>query len=224
MKIMGNFFEDNNNAVLLSGGSGSTITQNTFTNNEYALYISASSNNNIYLNNFLSNNHQVTDAGVSSAQVSTQPTKESFKSAGSVQLVTTHVRGVNFMPPPPPSINHWDNGAKGNYWNDYKGSDANEDGIGDIPYNLYENNVDRYPLMKPVAIQEVPIASDSEISPTPTATNLPSSNSTSSEQQNNAETVDSIDEYTIVALPFAGAAVISAYLFLKRKKPATEPA
>jgi len=36
----------------------------------------------------------------------------------------------------------------GNYWDDYKGSDTNEDGIGDTPYSI-DGDKDYYPLMKP---------------------------------------------------------------------------
>jgi len=43
--------------------------------------------------------------------------------------------------------NWWDNGYEGNYWNDYDGSDADEDGLGDIPYFIDEENRDEYPLM-----------------------------------------------------------------------------
>ncbi|MFX1366127.1 MAG: nitrous oxide reductase family maturation protein NosD [Promethearchaeota archaeon] len=32
--------------------------------------------------------------------------------------------------------NLWDNGAIGNYWHDYPGTDINDDGIGDTPYNI----------------------------------------------------------------------------------------
>ena len=51
------------------------------------------------------------------------------------------------------STNVWDNGypSGGNYWSDYTGVDADGDGIGDTPYVIDENNVDRYPLMYPWA-------------------------------------------------------------------------
>ena len=45
--------------------------------------------------------------------------------------------------------NVWDNGFEGNFWSSYNGSDFNGDGIGDSPYVIDANNVDRYPLMSP---------------------------------------------------------------------------
>ncbi len=46
--------------------------------------------------------------------------------------------------------NQWDNGTIGNYWDDYNGVDANDDGIGDTPYNVTstEGSQDNFPLMK----------------------------------------------------------------------------
>jgi parallel beta-helix repeat protein len=41
----------------------------------------------------------------------------------------------------------WDVGLEGNYWSDYTAADGNQDGIGDTPYIIYENNTDHYPLM-----------------------------------------------------------------------------
>jgi parallel beta-helix repeat protein len=45
----------------------------------------------------------------------------------------------------------WDGGypTGGNYWDDYNGTDANEDGIGEVPYPTGNSSADRYPLMYP---------------------------------------------------------------------------
>ena len=45
------------------------------------------------------------------------------------------------------SANVWDDGVEGNYWSDYNGTDSDNDGIGDSPYEIDENNADHFPLM-----------------------------------------------------------------------------
>lgn len=44
--------------------------------------------------------------------------------------------------------NQWDNGSIGNYWHDYSGVDANDDGIGDIPYDVPPagGSLDNFPI------------------------------------------------------------------------------
>ena len=46
--------------------------------------------------------------------------------------------------------NQWDNGIKGNYWENYPFDDANSDGIGDTPYPIMGSagSQDNYPLMQ----------------------------------------------------------------------------
>lgn len=56
-----------------------------------------------------------------------------------------------------PMINLWDNGSRGNYWDNYVGTDSNGDGIGDTQYTIDEHNQDNFPLMNPVALSsEIP--------------------------------------------------------------------
>ena len=42
----------------------------------------------------------------------------------------------------------WDDGREGNYWSNYNGTDANNDGLGDTPYVVDILNQDSYPLMQ----------------------------------------------------------------------------
>lgn len=46
-------------------------------------------------------------------------------------------------------VNTWDNGAVGNYWDDYLGNDLDGNGIGDTPYVLDTFNKDNFPLKEP---------------------------------------------------------------------------
>lgn len=45
--------------------------------------------------------------------------------------------------------NYWDNGEYGNYWDDYNGTDINDDGIGDILYQIPGETTDNdsYPIL-----------------------------------------------------------------------------
>lgn len=44
-------------------------------------------------------------------------------------------------------LNIWNNGTCGNYWADYTGTDTDENGIGDTPYQVTSDDVDVFPLM-----------------------------------------------------------------------------
>jgi len=60
------------------------------------------------------------------------------------------------------SPNTFDNDypSGGNYWSNYTGYDANDDGIGDTPYVIDANNRDKYPLMSPYEYWSNPILGD----------------------------------------------------------------
>jgi parallel beta-helix repeat protein len=114
--------------ALVSQASHNTFSGNNITKNAAGIYISESSNNNTFHhNNFINNTMQVYDIGAE-------------------------------FPHIPSSVNIWDDGypSGGNYWSDYTGGDANGDGVGDTPYEIYANNQDNYPLMKPVVLADSP--------------------------------------------------------------------
>jgi parallel beta-helix repeat protein len=94
------------------------IVNNNITSNSRGIVFWESSNNLIYHNNFINNTINVRDNGANSSSYSG-------------------------------SVNTWDNGypSGGNYWSNYNGTDNNEDGIGDTPYVIDDNNQDNYPLV-----------------------------------------------------------------------------
>jgi nitrous oxidase accessory protein len=47
-----------------------------------------------------------------------------------------------------------------NYWSNYNGTDSNGDRIGDTPYIIDEYNADHHPLIKPIAVPELPDGAD----------------------------------------------------------------
>jgi len=127
--IRGNDITANNvTGVYLADSAGNKVLENNIANSDRGVYTEYCGTNIIHHNNFVNNTKQWWDVG--------------------------------FTPWPIPltiSISVWDDGKEGNYWNNYNGTDANGDGIGDSPNILGTNNTDRYPLLKPVAIPEVPV-------------------------------------------------------------------
>jgi nitrous oxidase accessory protein NosD len=62
------------------------------------------------------------------------------------------------------NFQYWDNGypSGGNYWSDYRGEDANHDGIGDSPHRLIGEARDNFPLMKPWNKVQVVVDTESD--------------------------------------------------------------
>ena len=142
--ISGNNIINNGCGIMLVCSSSNNISRNNITNNGHGITLSCSSNNNISRNDIITNNY------------------EGIWLASSLNNIIYH---NNFIDNTDQvfsyaSTNIWDDGypSGGNYWSDYNGTDlfsglyqneTGSDGIGDTPYVIDENNVDRYPLMRP---------------------------------------------------------------------------
>lgn len=115
-----------------------TISDNIFSDNKYGARIKGSKENEILRNIFRNNNMGLY-----------------FCCGGSNNTIIFNIflNNSEWNAKGYP-INQWDDGTYGNYWDDYNGSDADGDGIGDIPYTIvgYINqegvNIDRYPLIE----------------------------------------------------------------------------
>jgi hypothetical protein len=114
---------DNIVGVLLSGANN-TVTYNIIEGNKQGLFMGFNNEGNTTIPPDIIINHN-----------------DFEKNA--LQMNGCNCKALNTTETP----HHWDNGAEGNYWSDYNGTDANGNGIGDSPYTIDALNIDRYPLM-----------------------------------------------------------------------------
>jgi parallel beta-helix repeat protein len=130
--IINNVVSNNRNrGIFQYSSSNNTIKNNNILNNQWGgIDLGDSSNNKIYLNNFI-NTKNVFLSNSTNIWNSTEEIIYTYKE-------TTY---TNYT---------------GNYWSDYAGPDANNDGIGDTPYNIYLD-MDNYPLMEPFENYPAPV-------------------------------------------------------------------
>lgn len=102
------------------GSNANTVSNSHFSNNSYGVAFLTSDHNRIYRNTFIANQRHV---------VSDFASPFSNQSSGYY------------------SSNTWNNDVEGNHWSDYRGVDADEDGIGDTPYVIDASNADNRPLI-----------------------------------------------------------------------------
>lgn len=112
------------------------IINNTVQKSDYGMRIASDCDNNTILNNLFKDND---DGGLS------------LNSDTHDNLVYLNTFINNDPQASDSGINNsWDNGSIGNYWDNYNGKDLNDDGIGDIPHNIYGSagSIDSFPIWR----------------------------------------------------------------------------
>jgi len=157
-----NYFYNKKFGIYLKQATENNISSNVLSSNsEYGIYLEALSDKNIISDNILSDSkYGVRIKGSRENQILRNIFKNNemglyFCCGGENNTIVFNIflNNSEWNAKGYP-INKWDDGSFGNYWDDYNGTDADNDGIGDIPYEIigYINqdglNVDRYPLIK----------------------------------------------------------------------------
>ncbi len=132
-----NISHNNLEAIALSYSNtnliyGNTLQNNIFVSSGFAFGLAFSSNN-IIRENIVTNNYYGVALGLSDYNLFYMNYFiENEEDVG--ELMSAN--------------NQWDNGTIGNYWDEYLGVDANDDGIGDTPYDIPPagGSVDNYPI------------------------------------------------------------------------------
>ena len=130
-RISGCTLMSNTDGLHLYFSKDNQVLSNTVERNDYGIWCDAS-NTNEFIGNTVSSNHM----GV-------------YMAIGSEgNLLHHNIFLDNLHNAHTDTVNQWDYDGMGNYWYDYDGIDANEDGIGDSPYVISsDSDEDSFPLL-----------------------------------------------------------------------------
>jgi parallel beta-helix repeat protein len=182
-KIYGSNFEGNRNGIFFENTRESKVIDNTISNSENGIFVSNSKDNYFTSNELLNNKKGIVSTSSSynlfnsnriagGAAISFQDTSSSTITGNWIEnaergifLVRESQRNLIYLNSIFADRNAYDEGKenlwfspelkKGNYYSDYKGSDAYGDGIGDQDYIIPPKNVkDIYPSMSPISAEK----------------------------------------------------------------------
>ena len=148
-----------------TGGSNTTIYENIITNCNTGIELGYSNQNGVFRNTIKDCRYAVFLYGGSDYNAFYN---NNFLSTNVFEDHQSLPNLYNLYP----ANNTWDAGYPkgGNYWSTYNGTDKDGDGIGDLPFSVYEKYVDRYPLVNTVTIPLFPDETNN-IPETPDTTN-----------------------------------------------------
>ncbi len=137
IKVTRNTLSNNDAGIHLEGSNDTTVTSNTITGNIRGIHLDASSENMITGNNVTNNSYGLSIQGRSTDNL---VYRNNFRGNGENAM---DLYGGNAF----------NTSTIGNYWDDYTGSDADGDGIGDTPYVISGSggSKDYLPSMEPIS-------------------------------------------------------------------------
>jgi parallel beta-helix repeat protein len=194
--LTGNIARDNNHGIYLGSSNTNSLTGNTAnSNNNHGIYLGSSSSNTLTGNIARDNNHGIYLEYSSTNTIYNNyfnNTQNAYADGTNVWNISK-TEGKNIIGGPY---------LGGNYWNDYTGTDTDNDGLGDIPYNIPGGtNKDYLPLVNISGLQG---SISGKVTYTCNTTGIAGAtvNLTQGGSVINSTVTDSNGEYTFSDVPF----------------------